>query len=81
MKSDLNVGWPMPIVDGACWSRFVGSSGGLLIRIATGGGGRNPGGADGGNDVAGASGGSGWWADSGGREKVAEGVESDLLAV
>lgn len=59
LKSDLNVGWPIPMDDGAGWRRLVGISGGLLIRMATGGGGRNPGGAEGGKAVTGPSGGNG----------------------
>lgn len=67
--------------DGAGWRRLVGISGGLLIRMATGGGGRKPGGAVGGRFVTGPSGGNGWWADSGGRAKLAAVAAMDLLAV
>lgn len=81
LKSDLNVGWPIPMDDGAGWSRLVGSSGGLLMRMATGGGARKPGGAEGGKAVTGPSGGNGWCAESAGRAKAAVGAVSALPPV
>lgn len=64
LKSDLNVGWPIPIV-GDCCIRFGAAKSvgvGLLIRIGPtgGGGGINACGVDGGNDVTVASGINGW---------------------
>lgn len=52
LKSDLNVGCPIPI-DGGCDKRFEPISCGLFVILIdpTGGGGKKPGGAVGANDV------------------------------